>query len=76
MSIRILEDRETHNAVFICNTSGWAFGPVFEDADQAELFLEYLRDVVEIRDPRDIPLRVLENHWKEFLLIREKAAAE
>ena len=42
MSVQILEGER--NACLYCNTTDWAFGPLFEDADQAERFLEWLPD--------------------------------
>ena len=41
MAIEILE--ENGRAVMVCNTSGWAFGPVFNDGRvEAEAFLDWL----------------------------------
>ena len=31
MSVQIIEDKEGKNAVLDCNTTEWAFGPVFND---------------------------------------------
>lgn len=66
MSVCILEDRESGQAVFYCSTSGWAFGPVFEDAEQAENFLNYIAGEHGDTDIRALPERVVKRHWEEF----------
>jgi hypothetical protein len=49
MSVRILTDEDSGNAVFYCSTSEWAFGPVMsEGVEFAERFLKYLGK----QDPR------------------------
>jgi len=48
------------------SVSGVAFGPVFENTTEAEMFLEHLQAIGE-RDPRVIPageLIDLANEWK------------
>lgn len=48
------------------STDGLAFGPVFEDDDEAEAFLEHLEQIGE-RDPRTIPaveLAQLHREWE------------
>jgi hypothetical protein len=40
MGVRILEGDGM--AVLYCSTSMWAFGPIFEDGDQPQEFLEWL----------------------------------
>lgn len=63
MGCRILEDRESGNAVFYCSTTGWAFGPLMEDGEQAERFLKYLDPI----DPRSLADKDLETRYSEFL---------
>lgn len=64
MAIRIIEG--TDYAVLYCSTSMWAFGPVFEDADQAREFLEFVPG-----DPRLLSDTTLEGYYSQFLA-REK----
>lgn len=47
MGVRIIEgfkDGTRHDtcAVIYCSTTNWAFGPVFEDSDEAQAFLDSL----------------------------------
>jgi hypothetical protein len=42
MSVRIISDGT--EAVLTCSTSGVAFGPVFDSEQEAEEFLEWLRE--------------------------------
>lgn len=55
-------------AVLVCTTSGEAFGPTFEDADEVEAFLDWLGT-----DPRKSD-RYLSNRRDEFR--REREARE
>jgi len=48
MSVQILEGASS-NACLYCNTIDWAFGPLFEDADQAERFLRWLPETPDVR---------------------------
>jgi len=36
MSVAIIEDKDQENAVLYCNTTDWAFGPVFSEGDAYE----------------------------------------
>ena len=65
MGVRILEGE--HNAVLYCSTSMWAFGPLFEDAAEAQIFLDWL-----MVDPRGLTDGELEAKYSEFLAIVEK----
>jgi len=59
--------RITHDCVTLyCSTSGWAFGPVFEDADQAEAFLEWTKKHVG-RDLRLLSDEELETEYRKWL---------
>ena len=68
MSVRIIEGRadgaETDDvAVLYCSTIGVAFGPLFEDHDAAQAFLEWLG-----RDPRQYTaegLREIHDTWRQ-----------
>ena len=63
MSVQILEgDR---NACLYCNTSDWAFGPLFEDADQAERFLKWLPEAPDVRLYTDKQLEKLYYDFKK-----------
>jgi len=61
MSVQILEGK-THACLF-CNTTDWAFGPLFDDAEQARRFLRWLP---EIPDPRRYNDKELEELHFEF----------
>ena len=41
MGVRILEDRESGEAVIYCSTTEWAFGPVFPSGGHAQAFLDW-----------------------------------
>jgi hypothetical protein len=59
--------RITHDCVTLyCSTSGWAFGPVFEDADQAEAFLKWSKKHVS-RDLRMLSDEELEKEYHNWL---------
>lgn len=49
MGVRIIYGRmdggEYECAVLYCSTSDWSFGPIFENADEAESFLDYARSL-------------------------------
>lgn len=67
MGCRILQGDgstiDSVGAVLYCSTAGWAFGPVFDDREQAERFIEWLAP----RDPRSVDRRVLEVSYRRFL---------
>ena len=50
MGVEILKDERSGQQVMFCNTSDWAFGPVFHDDEDAESFLVFLAPV----DPRSL----------------------
>ena len=62
MGCAILGDSETGEAVFYCNTSDWAFGPLMDDREQAERFIEYLSE-----DPRRYSTEALRTQWVTFV---------
>lgn len=68
MGIRIIESNSDTDsyAVLYCSTSMWAFGPVFEDREQAEEFLKFVPG-----DPRLLDDVTLEGYYSQFLA-REK----
>ena len=49
-------------AVFSCDTSGWAFGPVFVSDDAAWAFETFLG-----RDPRTVPANELHDAYLKFI---------
>ncbi len=70
MGCRIIEGFEggcadTTVAVLFCSTTGWAFGPLFEDLEDAQSFLDWL-SAREDRDPRNLPDHELGDYFKEF----------
>lgn len=60
MGIGIIEGRA--GAVLYCNTSMWAFGPVFESEEQAQSFLHWLGD-----DPRSLDECELDEKHRDWL---------
>jgi len=63
MGVRIIEDRHSGAAVLYCSSSMWAFGPVFENEDEALRFLRWL--LVDPRGP-EFTDSVLERKVTEF----------
>uniref|UniRef100_A0A6M3LBQ7 Uncharacterized protein n=1 Tax=viral metagenome TaxID=1070528 RepID=A0A6M3LBQ7_9ZZZZ len=68
MGVGILCDKHDEHACFVCNTTEWAFGPVFDEreglsaSEVAEKFLEWLP-----LDPREYADNVLEKGYGDFL---------
>jgi hypothetical protein len=56
--VKVNEDDERRSAVFYCGTSGLAFGPLMDDAEEAEAFLQWLTR--RGRDPRKDSERLVE----------------
>ncbi len=50
MAVHILEDRETGMQCLYCTTTDWAFGPVFNEGEDVEACLEWLKPT----DPRSL----------------------
>jgi hypothetical protein len=64
MGVRILQgDQASDGAILYCSVSMWAFGPVFEDHDKAQAFLDWLGSV----DPRSLTEKELEDKYSVFL---------
>lgn len=71
MSVEIIEgervgdDSGRLQAVITCSVSGWALGPVFDSAEEAQSFIDYARRVYEqdVRDLSDECLRGLHRAW-------------
>lgn len=67
-------DRE--KAVFLCDTTGQAFGPVMEGAEEAERFMSYLQKLMEVPvhrtllnfkiDPREYSTLQLQDLYARF----------
>lgn len=63
MGVRIIEGNKDYDgAVLYCSTSMWAFGPVFENGDAAQEFLDWLKE-----DPRRLSQRELEMEYHDWL---------
>ena len=74
MGVRILEgngEGDSRGAVLYCSVTDWAFGPLFEDGEQAQAFLDWLAD-----DPRIFSERELEAKYNEFLRHCEESKNE
>ena len=67
MSVQILEGAS--NACLYCNTTDWAFGPLFEDAEQAERFLRWLPETPDVRLYTD---KQLEQLYYDFRKTEDK----
>lgn len=64
MGVRIMTGaNESDGAVLYCSTSMWAFGPIFEDAESAQAFLEWLGT-----DPRLLTDSQLERKHSEWMI--------
>ena len=66
MGVRILEgngEGDSRGAVLYCSVTDWAFGPVFEDGEQAQAFLDWL-----VYDPRSLSDSLMEAKYSEFLI--------
>ena len=61
-----LDDGKTETAVMYCSTTMWAFGPVFENYEQALDFINWLSG-----DPRSYDSAHLEGHYEEWLKQRK-----
>lgn len=65
MGVRIIqsdEEGDSHGAVLYCSVTDWAFGPIFEDRDEAESFLKWLDPT----DARTLSDGEMENKVAEF----------
>ena len=74
MGVRIMEgnrEGDSQGACLYCSTTMWAFGPIFEDGDQALAFCDWL-----ITDPRSLSDSQLERKYSEFLEYLEEKAKE
>lgn len=65
MGCRIMEDRESFQAVLYCSTTMWAFGPIFRTYEHAEDFLKWLG-----YDPRSLSYPALEKKHSEWCTVR------
>jgi hypothetical protein len=61
MGVRIISD--DNGAVIYCSTSMRAFGPVFQDHDEAQKFLEWLPS-----DARLLTQNELSHKYSDFLM--------
>lgn len=71
MGVRIIEatgEGDSRGACLYCSTTMWAFGPIFEDADTAQAFLDWIKPT----DPRVMNDNELELKYLDFLAFREK----
>ena len=50
-----------------CNTSGWAFGPIFDDRETAEAFLQFVTDRIAPVDIRQLTDRRLSELYGSFI---------
>jgi hypothetical protein len=72
MGVRIMQgDQPYDGAVLYCSTSMWAFGPVFEDEDKAQEFLDWLEV-----DPRKLDQSQLQSKYHDFLEFEKPTSEE
>ena len=62
MSVRVIQNGES---AMYDSTTGEAFGPVFENPQMGEEFLEYLSKAG-VPDPRALSSNLLGWHWNNF----------
>lgn len=73
MGVRlIVGSYEGDKVAMFDSVSGFAFGPVLDDEDEAESFLAHLK-TVDDRDPREIPDEELTEHLNEFRQIEDES---
>jgi hypothetical protein len=65
MSCAILANADDTLACFFCDTSSWAFGPVFYDRDSATEQAEAFRQSLD-RDPREYTECDLESRYLDW----------
>jgi len=65
MGTHILSDGPVGRAVLYDSVTEWAFGPLFEDADDAEAFLSWLQSF-HGEDPRILDEPVLKERLNEW----------
>jgi hypothetical protein len=69
MGVRIMAGDgvgDSQGACLYCSTSGTAFGPIFEDRDDAEGFLEWYGHGTDVRLLDDDVLRNKMHDWHEY----------
>ena len=86
MSVGIIQDRRTGQSVMYCTTEDRAFGPVFQEEEDPQEFLDWLRasDIPwsvgahvegDGTDPRHYPAGELEEVVKHWRLLVEDGEA-
>ena len=65
MGVRILQDTKNRQSCLYCSTSGWAFGPVFGDEDEAAEFIQWYER--HFGDPRKHSNKEIEVHHSAWL---------
>lgn len=71
MGCRIINDRNQGIACLYCSTSGWAFGPTFEDEFEAQEFCDWLNC-----DPRILKDDLLAEAHAEWFRTHHDASGE
>jgi len=62
MSVEIIQsNQEPFYKIMFCNTSMWAFGPVFREHEDVDAFIDWLSD-----DPRTYTDKDLERKTEEW----------
>ena len=67
MSVQILTDSKSGESCMFCNTSDWAFGPVFDRDEDPFEFMEWLAI-----DPRELSDSDLEKRVWGWRLLKQK----
>ena len=65
MGLRFVTDDEV--TAMYDSVSGWAFGPIFHDEDEAQRFLDWTETQgVRAGDVRSVPLAELDELWARY----------
>ena len=68
MSIQILTDRDSGESVMYCNTTEWAFGPVFGVDEMIEDFMDWYEMqgfVKTLRQLSDKEMEAVVSEWRK-----------
>lgn len=71
MSCNVLANGDDTRACFWCDTSDWAFGPVFYDSESATALAQAFRLSLP-RDPREYTASDLENRYAQWQMEQDE----
>ena len=76
MGVRIIEglyDGTISGAVLLCSTTEWAFGPLFDNTQEASLFLDWCAENFN-ESVREMPDNLLKDRFGQFRKLVTKCA--